>query len=199
MKDRAATKRAMPVTQLAMRHTGNCRVVPTREQMLDLLPKNGIVAEVGVAFGDFSKELLERMQPQTLHLLDLWMGERYKSGLDTVTSHFKSEIEAGRVQLRQGRSVETLASFADQTFDFVYIDTDHSYVTTIAELEVARNKVKQGGRIGGHDYCTGNIVGAVPYGVVEACAEFCGKYDWTFEYLSLESHGHFSFCLKAIN
>jgi tetratricopeptide (TPR) repeat protein len=52
MKDRAATKRAMPSTQLAIRHTGNCKVVPTRELMLDLLPKNGIVAEVGVAFGD---------------------------------------------------------------------------------------------------------------------------------------------------
>ena len=38
--------------------------------------------------------------------------------------------------------------FKDDYFDWIYIDTDHSYPTTIGELEAYAPKIKENGIIG---------------------------------------------------
>lgn len=68
----------------------------------------------------------------------------------------------------------------------------------LCDLPFSHFKIKQGGRIAGHDFCAGNVVDAIPYGVVEACTKFCKDFHWEFEYMTLESHGHFSFSLKRL-
>jgi predicted O-methyltransferase YrrM len=48
---------------------------------------------------------------------------------------------------------ETIASqFADETFDFVYIDGNHELKWVIQDLYAWIPKVKKGGVISGHDY-----------------------------------------------
>ncbi len=195
---RRAIKSKMATTQLELVHTENCRLLPDRGALLDRLPRGGVVAEIGVAQGDFSQEVLQRNHPGQLYLIDAWSTDRYKSAKSEVEKRFADEIEAGRVHLRQGLSTERLPDFDDGFFDWAYIDTDHSYKTTLAELEICASKVKPGGRIAGHDFCVGNIVDAVVYGVVEACSKFCVDCGWQFEYLTMEYHGHYSFCLKEI-
>ena len=197
-QERRALKDSMPDTSLTMDHTGNCRVLPNRGVLLDLLPSRGIVVEIGAAFGDFTKEILARSNPKTLFLIDAWSIERYRVGKEKIEAALSDEIECGRLHLRQGLSTDKLAEFDDHFFDWVYIDTNHTFKTTLEELELARMKVKINGRIAGHDFCTGNVITPVPYGVVEATTQFCAKHDWQFEYLTLESHGHFSFCLQPI-
>lgn len=68
--------------------------------------------------------------------------------------------------------------FEDSFFDWVYIDTDHSYCTTWNELLLCNKKVKPDGLIVGHGFCTGNVVTPVPYGVIEAVNKFCVEYNW---------------------
>jgi hypothetical protein len=167
--------------------------------MLGFMRKDAVVAEVGVAFGEFSREILNRCTPNQLQLIDAWSTERYQKGLEQVRSDLHDEIEAGQVTIHQGLSTEVLPEFDDGTFDWVYIDTNHTYATTLLELEIADKKVKSGGRIAGHDFCSGNVIKPVPYGVVEAVTKFCGDRDWQFEFLTLESHGHFSFSLMKLN
>lgn len=183
---------------LSQRHTAACRVLPTREIMLDHMPKGATVAEIGVAFGDFSAEILARCSVETLYLIDLWEGERYQKGLQAVMAKFGDALFSGNLKIERGLSTDALARFPDATFDWVYIDTDHSYHTTAAELALCRTKVKPGGLIAGHDFCTGNVVAPVPYGVIEAVNEFCIDHDWRYVFLTLETGGHFSFCLEAI-
>ena len=197
-KQRRTLKQGMPSTTLRFFHTENCRVLPDRSELLYRLPQRGVAAEIGAAFGDYTAEIMEKNRPRELHLIDAWASDRYKSGLEGIRDKFSAEIEAGLIHLQQGLSTERLVQFPNDFFDWVYIDTNHSFAVTWEELQLCNDKVKDEGRIAGHDFCTGNVVKPVPYGVIEACAKFCVDYGWQYEYLTLESHGHFSFCLKRL-
>lgn len=199
IEDRKRAKAAYPKTILEEKHLAGATILPDRQDLLNRMRKNSVVAEIGVAYGDFTTDILTRTQPEKLHLIDMWEGERYGPGGKDVADKFGAEIEAGTIVISQGRSVDVLQTMPDSYFDWVYIDTDHSYHLTYRELRYCSNKVKPDGRILGHDFTTGNVITPVPYGVIEACHEFCKNYGWRYEYLTLESHGHFSFCLKRID
>ncbi len=187
---------AMPRVELTSQHTINGRLLATRFAMLDLMPKNATVAEIGVADGDFSAEILKRCNPKTLFLIDLWSSDRYRDGKDIVKNRFHKQLESGQVILRPGYSTEVLKDFSQDAFDWVYIDTDHTYTTTAQELLLAERVVKSDGKILGHDLCTASAGRGVVYGVVQAVNEFCVARGWGFEYLALDAEGHFSFCLS---
>lgn len=197
-EDRRAVKDRMPQTELELRHTWKCRVLPHRNALLDLLPKDGLVAEIGVAFGRFSAEILKRTRPRELHLIDAWEGDRYGAGLAEIEARFRNDISDGRVRIHRGNSVDVLRALPPDSFDWVYIDTNHKFETTAEELRLCESLVRDGGQIAGHDFCTGNVIDAIPYGVVEAVTAFCKERDWCFRYLTVESRGHFSFSLQRI-
>lgn len=198
IEERKKIKSSNPRTILEAKHLAGTLVLPTREDLLDRMPAGAVVAEIGVAYGDFTTEILTRAKPRKLHLIDMWAGDRYGPGGQNVADKFRAAIEDGTITINQGRSVEVLRDMPDQYFDWVYIDTDHSYHLTARELKFCLTKVKPDGRILGHDFTSGNVITPVPYGVIEACHEFCKNFDWRYEYLTLEPHGHFSFCLKRI-
>jgi hypothetical protein len=186
----------MPRVDLTNQHTAHGRLLATRFEMLDLMPKNATVAEIGVADGDFSDEILKRCSPKALFLIDLWSSDRYRDGKDVVKNRFRKQIGSGQVILRPGYSTEVLKDFHQDAFDWVYIDTDHTYATTAQELLLAERVVKKDGKILGHDFCTASAGRGVVYGVVQAVNEFCVSRSWGFDYIALDAEGHFSFCLS---
>jgi hypothetical protein len=179
-------------------NTQECRVLPSRLHLLDTWKKNAIIAEVGVASGAFSEEIFARCQPAELHLVDLWEGERYEQGLVHVRQRLSKEIESGSVVIKQGYSTKKLAEYPDQFFDAIYVDTDHSYKLTLAELHLSKQKIKKGGTIAGHDFCVGNVVAPYVYGVIQAACEFARSEGWKFTYITLEPHGFWSFAMQEI-
>ncbi|MCA1368062.1 class I SAM-dependent methyltransferase [Bradyrhizobium sp. BRP14] len=195
---RAKLVAGTPQTELEIFHTENCRVLPNRLELLHRLPNNGIAAEVGAAFGDYTGEIIQRNKPSELHLIDAWDTDRYRVGMETIQKKFSGQIKEQKLHLHQGYSTERLKDFSDRFFDWVYIDTNHTYQTTWEELVLCDAKVKRDGRIAGHDFCTGNVVRPMVYGVVQSVAKFCSEFGWQYEYITLESHGHFSFCLKRL-
>ena len=56
--------------QLGDEHVRDCEVLPTRTHLLRRLPKGGIVAELGVLHGEFSRQIVEIVSPTELHLID---------------------------------------------------------------------------------------------------------------------------------
>ena len=98
-----------------------------------------------------------------------------------------------------GNSIDLLTEFEDNYFDWIYIDTNHSYNTTKNELEVAAKKVKDNGLICGHDYIMGNWTSGYKYGVIEALHEFCVLYNWEIIYLTIEQSIPPSFAIRKIN
>lgn len=195
---RATLKRSHPHVTLREENLAGARLLPNREYMLELLPAGAVAAEVGVAYGDFTREILTRAKPGKLHLVDAWELGRYSPGKAAVETAFKSEIDAGKVEINQGLSTDSLIKFDDDYFDWIYIDTNHGYETTRDELKISAAKVKKSGRIMGHDFVNGNIITPWPYGVIEACHEFCVDAGWRYEFLTMEAHGHFSFSLVKI-
>lgn len=190
---------ALPHQELTASLIRNLHVAIDRTALLDWMPKHALAAEIGVAAGDFTAEILAHTAPQTLHLIDSWAhDERYLDMGDVVATRFAAEVGSGQVVVDQGFSLAVLAKFPDGYFDWVYLDTSHDFTTTYQELEVCRIKVKPGGIIAGHDYVTGHWLGWYRYGVIEAVNTFCVKYNWEMIYLTHEAHRHLSYALRYV-
>jgi predicted O-methyltransferase YrrM len=168
-------------------HLRNCQVVADRISMLEHLPKQGVVAEVGVAYGDFSQEILSRTQPTELHLIDL--EQRW-------TDRFADRSD--QVQIHLGDSSETLATFPDGYFDWIYIDADHSYEMVKKDTEVAKRKIKTDGLLVFNDYTIYDAFLAKPYGVPKTVHELCREENWEMTHLALQSTGFFDVVLRRM-
>jgi len=183
---------------LTMGHVENCVVLPDRHELLRRLPAGGVVCELGVAEGDFSSDILCLTRPLQLHLVDPWDSSRYTAGYERVRDRFRQEIGDGRVIVHRRRSIDALGEYPDAYFDWVYIDTDHSYQTTLAELSLCARKVRPAGHIAGHDFSRGNPDNGVHYGVIPACHRFCTEQGWQLEFITVEFDVMFSFCLRRL-
>ena len=189
----------VPKVLLSKKHMQNCELLLDRLEMLSKLKKRGEIAEIGVAQGDFSELILKITEPKSLHLIDIWSSKTYNAGLfKKVATKFKELIDGGRVQIHRKLSTDAAGDFQDNYFDWIYIDTTHSYDMTREELVKYAPKVKHNGIIAGHDYTMGNWDSLNKYGVIEAVHEFCVKYGWELVYLTVEPTENQSFAIKRI-
>jgi len=165
---------------------------PPRASLLSRLPGGAICAEIGVWRGDFSARILNVTRPRELHLIDPWAfdsdfptrwygGKKAKSQADMDAIHDSVVARFGAnpaVTIHRRKSADAACAFADHTFDWVYIDGDHSYAAVVQDLRVWRSKVKPEGWIAGDDLIWRDEFGAIP--VRRAVEEFviaCGL-DW---------------------
>ncbi len=191
--------RHYPKSNFGPEHLQHLVSLTDRTELLRKLPANAVVAEIGVNEGDFSEKILSICTPQKLVLIDVWASKRYHGGLfDMVKNRFATQIAEGKIEIMRDYSFGAIAACADATFDWVYLDTDHTYDTTRKELELLRPKMKKGGIIAGHDYIIGNWDDGHRYGVIEAVREFCLAYRWEMIYLTHELDDHPSFAIRAI-
>ena len=189
----------IPKYELSDIHIKNAKLLTSREELLKILPQNGVVAELGVDEGDFSELIQSINNPDRLHLIDYWGSERYsQTKRDKVEKRFQTKVADKTVEINLGFSTTVVEQFKDNYFDWIYIDTDHSYKTTIKELELYSKKVKIDGIISGHDYILGNWNGVVRYGVIEAVYEFCAKNNWEIIYVTTELNTNPSFAIRRI-
>ena len=146
-----------------------------------------------------SHKIISITHPKKLYLIDIWDSERYNiDKMVYVKKRFQKEIDTGKVIVIRGTSQKELLKFKNGYFDWVYIDTAHTYQQTVKELELCRLKVKDGGIIAGHDYCQGDINNTLAYGVVQAVNQFYIKRDWEFIYLTHETDRKLSFAIRKI-
>lgn len=180
-------------------HVTHAKLVANRESMLNLLPRNCVVAELGVDSGDFSEKILQICNPKRLELVDVWSSSRYgQDKFILVNNKLSKQIEKGQVSITRKLSIDAAETFEDNYFDWIYIDTDHSYSTTIQELYAYKDKIKDSGFIAGHDYVMGNWNKRYKYGVIEAVAEFCVKENWRFVYITADYTENPSFVITKI-
>lgn len=129
----------------------------------DVIPRNGVGAELGVYKGTLSRFILAANRPRRLHLVDPWW--KYEAhwhwavgdtssvrSLGALLIALEKDIAAGRVEVHIQDSVGALGSFEDAYLDWAYVDSTHAYETTKAEMAVLKRKVKPDGIIAGDDW-----------------------------------------------
>jgi hypothetical protein len=180
-------------------HFKNLKPLKTRISLIMSLPKGGVIAEVGVNKGEFSSEIHRICKPTKMILVDKWNSTEYPKSLkDDVITRFRADIKSGKIEVIQDDSVTATRKFEDAYFDWIYLDTDHSYEATLQELIAYKDKIKPNGIIAGHDFIIGNWKEMLRYGVKEAVYEFCVTYDWEIIYLTMENREHPSFAIRRI-
>ena len=142
-----------------------------------------VAVEVGVWRGDFSAAMINHLKPAVFFAVDpyeLFEGMVSAPGpeftnqrtLDKLAEQVQNRMSSLGHNLIRKKSVDAAEEFKNNSIDVVYIDGDHTYGGVKADIGAWWPKVKPGGILAGHDYCTGKTGLGYEYGVIEAVQEF---------------------------
>ena len=159
-----------------------------RKRILDCVTKGSVCVEIGVWRGEFSRQILDNINPLHLALIDPWQHfeddnktdaftgrteeKRFEDIYSEVCEKFHYEVESGQVSIMRELSGSAIKQFENQTIDFAYIDGDHSYEGVCADLAGLFPKMKDDGIIAFDDY---HRFGWWGDGVLRAIHEFIGR------------------------
>ena len=169
--------------------------INNREEFYQLIDINDykVCAEIGVQMGNFSECLLKSNSLTTLYLIDCWTHQENYLDMANVNNaqqeyyyrhvlrKFKSD---SRVKIVKDFSSKACSVFDNSSFDFIYLDADHSYDAIKNDIENWYGKLRSGGMMAGHDYFNG-VVPQGNFGVKTAVDEFVQKHNYTL-YLTNE-------------
>ncbi len=177
---------------LDSKHMPDARLFANRNDLIACLTsaRGGVVAEVGVAQGEFSQILLNELQPSQffaldtfeLHLIPMVWGIptdvllQGKSHLEFYRDRFSSLGD--RIVIKQGLSDESLKTLPDKYFDLIYIDAGHDYDSVKLDADLSRQKLKAQGILIFNDYIMFDHIRRVPYGVVQVVNEMVVNDGW---------------------
>jgi len=151
------------------------------DRIAKLYPHNSII-EVGVGAGEHAAFLLKYLKPSHLVLVDPYI--EYKDLPYEVTQRqfYLATKRIGKnpaVQWCRKKSTDT--RFLYNSFDAIYIDSEHSYETDKADIEHFWPIVKSGGIIGGHDFhytWPGVVKAVIEFAVKNNLTLNCETPDW---------------------
>jgi hypothetical protein len=133
-------------------------ILENRNELLKLIEKDLIIAEIGVFEGEFSKIIFNECNPSKLYLVDLFNGY-FGSGDKDGNNYHYVQLEDEMIKIKNYFSnnsnviIEKLDSISflntidDDYLDMVYIDADHSYNSVFNDLKTSFKKVKNGEKI----------------------------------------------------
>ena len=191
----------IPIFQLEKKNISNLKIKLNRLEILKELKKGSICAELGVAYGEFSDQVLETVKPKLLVLVDSYPNKGNfvdEGNLKYIEKKYQKLVNEKKIQIINKDSIEAASMFKENFFDWIYIDTTHSYHQTLGELRAWKNKIKSDGYILGHDYIMGNWIDDIKYGVQEAVHQFCVEENWEIVYLTARIGENTSFGIKKI-
>ena len=194
----------------------NARLYADRYNMMKWINKDVVagglaIAEVGVAFGDFSEFLRDTFTPDlfvaidtfVVHTLTECMGTPVADRMHGMTheDYYRQRIDThahGRVGIVKAVSHVGLARYPDHFFDLIYLDAGHLYEDVMADVAVAAQKLNSPGILVFNDYTCFDQrdgVAAGPYGVIPAVNQLLGTGEWQVVGFALEK---FMFCDIAL-
>jgi hypothetical protein len=127
--------------------------ISTRVELVKFIPVDGTAAELGVAKGVFSDEMLRARRDFHLYSIDRWAGDRGHDDEEFRQASALLKTHGTRCTIVRKIFDEALQDFAPGSLDLVYID---GYAHTGQEggktLEDWWSRVRPGGILAGHDY-----------------------------------------------
>jgi len=139
-------------------------------------------AEIGVAWGAYSVELLANSHLETLYCVDNWAQRprnrrcRQPWGIPrnrrrAVRALRPFGVRAHILWMESGEAAEYLTQ-RGVMLDFVYVDASHAYADVKRDIELWWPLVRAGGILAGHDYDPSDLRGCRQ--VMQAVDQFLG-------------------------
>lgn len=147
-------------------------------------------AEVGVHEGDFSSNVFQYASPSLHTMIDPWCAQPsdvfrgqisfgdqddFDNRHDRVCRRFALQHQHGVGRIYRDLSEKMLSGMPTNFLDWIYIDGNHSYATTMSDLLMARRVVKPDGFIAGHDYVITGVNKTIA--VVEAITDYLDRFE----------------------
>lgn len=136
-----------------------------RKALPYLLEKDNLIgAEIGVQYADFSTYLLDTGLFTKLYSIDPYpvlIPGVYQYGTQYFCDDADETYKIAKLNLAKYKdssklirndSVDAAQHFADNYFDFIFIDGDHTFEGVYKDLQAWWPKIKQGAILAGHDY-----------------------------------------------
>jgi Methyltransferase domain len=169
-----------------------------RRHVLELVPKLGCGAELGVYTGTFSEFIVSVTNPRRFFMVDPWWkaygdtfpdwGQYTAHGrLQTRAAYEAAALRASNLdnaEIVVERSVDWLRSIPDDFLDWVYLDSTHDYQETLDELYTLIPKLKSDGVVAGDDCWTEREY--IDHGVFRAIRDFTRWEDFEIIYIGYE-------------
>ena len=161
----------------------NQKFIKGLEALIEQLPKNCVMAELGSFAGESTALFAQHCQ--SVHAVDLWQGSLCTAGIKSeetasdIEKRFDEVVKKypTRIAKVKQSTHDAYQRFKNNTLDFVYIDALHTREAVKKDLELWLPKIKVNGFVGGHDYNPTQFPG-----VVQAVNEFFGEeYIQVFE------------------
>jgi Methyltransferase domain len=158
------------------------------------------VAEIGVAFGDFSEVLIETFNRRTfvafdlfdMHQTEIVWGKPTRDVFADLDheSYYRRRMQRRSVELvtEVGLSWERLARYSDAWFDVIYVDGDHAYSGVRRDAEVCMRKLTRDGLLIFNDYIMYDHLAGVEYGIVPVVNDLVVNKGWRVLGLALNPH-----------
>lgn len=150
---------------LRREHVTDCRVMASREQLREHMPKGGEAAEVGE--GRLSRATLEIVKPTTLHLIDTRLTEH------RIGDTFAKEVDSQVMRLHEGLLWNVLRELPDGRW------ASSIPTPTTATGRLATSRGRQEGQVRWVMLLNNDTYSSplerMKYGVVEAVNEFLVK------------------------
>jgi predicted O-methyltransferase YrrM len=187
------------ILEISEEQVSKAKILPNRNSIIDMLAgmnKELRVMEVGTAAGDFAQALVDGLKLNKLVLIDTFDNpdmmpnseDRYdaKGNYSFVLERFKDNP---KVEVRKGKSEillpEYIPSNIADKFDFIYLDSDHSFHNVYNELLYASQILKPYGIIGIDDFSAAVDDPIHPYEVMQAVTTFLDvNKEWKVRFFS---------------
>lgn len=200
----------LPYTLMQI-HVEDARLFADRIEMLkSFSSRQGLtIAEIGVAYGDFSESILDILIPKSFHAYDVFTFHNHpvvwgKKTEDTLKglSHrsfyekrFAKGIDAGHVLVFEGDSSTEMEKQEDGAYDIIYIDGDHRYDGVYRDALVSMRKLKADGFLIFNDYIYFDHIAGYHYGIIQVVNDLCVNHGWEITHFAFHQQ---MFCDVAI-
>jgi Methyltransferase domain len=179
---------------LESKHVQGAKLYANRIDMIkDIsLPKGSRISEIGVAFGDFSEELISSHQPSEFVAFDLFelhkipviwgkpSAETFnnKEHLPFYQDRLSKYASSTSVKIHKGDSSTQLSNYPDAHFDLIYIDGAHDYDGVMKDADVAQKKLAKNGYLVFNDYIYFDHIAKEEYGIIPVVNDLCVNQGW---------------------
>lgn len=186
----------------------NAKVLSNRYEALKYIPQNSVVAEIGVAFGGYSKYILEELQPKEFYAIDMYyeqlkgfwnnnvFDEQNITHYEWYRREFQQYIDKGILKMQKSLSWEAMSIYPDNYFDYLYLDAAHDYESVRKDIAAIYPKMKRGAIIQFNDYTYGNSK-ASAYGVIPEVNRFINSTNSEVMFLCLEKGGYHDLVVRV--